>query len=317
MQTSDAISMDGGPRDDLAGQATLWVVRLTSGETTAEERLAFQRWRDESPAHAAALAEARRLWLSMGPALEPAGRHQRAALWRARPPRLVAVAASIVACVFVGAHYVDNSSHDYVTGAGERRTVDLSDGTQVLLNSRSALDVSFKDGVRKVTLVRGEAYFDVAHDAARPFTVAAGDGRVRDIGTAFSVRREGDGATVVVARGKVEVDPVAPGGPHPVLSVNQEVAYGGAEPAAVRTVDASRELSWVRGQLILENRSLADSIQAIDRYYSGRLVLINSGAGARRINAVVDLNRIDDWLTALEKTHTAKVIRLGSLVLVY
>jgi transmembrane sensor len=185
------------------------------------------------------------------------------------------------------------------------------------MSGRSALDVSFKDGVRRATLVRGEAYFEVVHDAARPFAVVAGDGEVRDIGTAFSVRRQGEGAAVVVARGSVEVNRASSGSAPAMLTQDQAVSYAGAGPAMVHAANAAQELSWVRGRLILENRSLSDSVGEINRYYGGHVVLLNGAVGARRINAVIDLNRIDDWLAALDKTHAAKVVRVGSLVVLY
>jgi transmembrane sensor len=303
--------------NSLASQATLWVVRLTSGETTAEELEAFRRWRDESPAHAAALAEARRLWLALGAASEAARPRRSAWSKIGRPTRIGALAASIAACAVVAGHFIDVWRHDYVTGPGETRAVALSDGTHVLMSGRSALDVSFKDGVRRVTLVRGEAYFEVVHDAARPFAVVAGDGEVRDIGTAFSVRRQGEGAAVVVARGSVEVNRASSGSAPAMLTQDQAVSYAGAGPAMVHAANAAQELSWVRGRLILENRSLSDSVGEINRYYGGHVVLLNGDVGARRINAVIDLNRIDDWLAALDKTHAAKVVRVGSLVVLY
>jgi len=302
---------------DLTAEATLWVVRLTSGETTAEERQAFRLWRDQSPAHAAALADARRVWLSLGPALEPARRKRRALLRADHWPRFGAIAASLIACLVIGGQCLQTYGHDYVTGPGERRSLTLADGTKVLLNGRSALDVRFQKGARKVALARGAAYFDVVHDPTQPFTVAAGDGEVRDIGTAFSVTRSGRGAAVVVARGAVEVVPAMSGATAAKLAPNQTVAYDGAGPAVVRATDAAKDLSWVRGRLILENRSLSDSVSEINRYYSGRLVLLDGDAGAARINAVIDLNRIDDWLAALDKSHAAKVVRVGSLVLLY
>jgi len=316
MQVFEAIPPGDDPQDDLVSQATLWVVRLTSGGTTEEERLAFQRWRDESPAHAAALDDARRLWLNLGPAIELV-QHRDAPARKGRRALATVLAASITFIMAIGGYYLDSRNHDYVTGAGERRMVVLADGTHVVLNTRTALDVNFKNNMRKVRLVRGEAYFDVVHDVARPFTVAAGAGEVRDIGTAFSVRRNGDGASVLVTRGSVEVQPVAPGVSPAILGADQEATYAGAGPAEVRVGNASVELSWMHGQLILEDRTLTDSAREINRYYRGRLVLLDDDTGARRINAAIDINRIDDWLTALEKTHTASMTRIGSLVLLY
>ena len=180
-----------------------------------------------------------------------------------------------------------------------------------------ALDIDFTNGVRHVRLARGEAYFDVVHDPSRPFTVVAGSGRVSDVGTAFAVRRTGEGAEVIVARGEVEVTPSLPGAAPEFLGQNQALSYDASRATPVRPRDAAQALSWVRGQLILDNRLLADSVDQINHYYQGRLVLLNARAGGQRINAVIDLNRIDDWLQALDKTHTVHVARVGSLVFIY
>ena len=300
--------------DDLVGQATLWVVRLTSGETTPEERLAFQRWRDESPDHAAALADARRLWLTLGPVLH----RGEASPTRRLGPRLQlgSIAASFLAVALICGQSLQYWGHDFVTGPGERRSVVLSDGTQVLMNGRSALDVNFKNGARRVTLARGEAYFEVVHDPARPFTVVAGAGQVSDIGTAFAVRRKGDGADVIVAHGEVEVAASGAGTAHAFLGQNQGLSYDASRATPVRTENAAQDLSWVQGRLILEDRSLADSVDELNHYYKGRLLLLDAGPETRRINAVIDLNHIDDWLDALGKTHAARVTRVGSLVFI-
>ena len=303
--------------DDLASQATLWVVRLTSGETTAEERTAFRRWRDESPAHEAALTKARQVWLALGPALDPVARERRTAIRFGRSSRIYALAASIMVCVLGGALAQQVYGHDYVTGAGQRRTLALADGTTVVMAGGSALDVNFKNGSRKVSLARGEAYFEVVHNPSRPFSVAAGKGEVEDIGTVFSVRRSGDGAVVVVARGEVEVVPAAAGSPSAKLTADQAVAYGVAGPSAVRPANAADALSWTHGRLILESQSLADSVAEINRYYGGRLVLLDGGARSKRINGVIDLDNVDDWLAALASTHAVKIARVGALVFLY
>jgi len=308
--------------DDLASQATLWVVRLTSGEPTAEELRRFEQWRDSSPAHAHALNQARSLWLMLGQALEPAQSSARAPspakVHIGRRFQIGALAASIAACAVLAFQSYETWAHDYVTGAGERRAVTLADGTRVLMNGRSAMDVSFEGGVRQVTLARGEAYFEVTHDPKRPFTVAAGAGYVRDVGTAFSVRSTEDGgASVLVARGEVEVDSPVAGVVPANVKPDQSVAYAHGWRSPVRRVNAARDLSWVHGRVVLENRSLADAVDEIGRFYGGRLILLDKSVGTRRINAVIDLDRTDDWLDALGKTHTAKVTRLGSLVLIY
>lgn len=303
--------------DDLAGQATHWVVRLTSGESTPEERLAFERWRRESPAHAAALAEARRLWLTIGPALEPAQRRERTAYRLGRRGKIGALAASLLLSLLAGGEYVHTYWHDQVTRPGEIRTLTLADGTRVVMSGRSALDLGHKDAARKVVLAYGEAYFEVIHDPAQPFSVVAGSGEVRDIGTAFSVRRENGGAVVVVARGEVEMEPLVSGGRSARILPNEAIAYDSNGIGTVKVIDAAEALSWTRGKLILENSSLPEAIDEINRYYNGHVLLLDNAANSRRINAVIDVDRIDDWLAALNETHAAKVARVGSFVLLY
>ena len=172
--------------DPVRRAATMWVVRLTSGDATAEEQEEFRRWRDSDRSHASALAEARALWLAMGPAVEAAEAKAGTAHHRSRL-RIGAIAASLVLASIgaVAAH--DRYGHDFATGAGERRTIALADGTRITLAGSSAVDVAFDQASRRVRLVRGEAFFDVVHKASLPFLVNAGPGRIADIGTAFSV----------------------------------------------------------------------------------------------------------------------------------
>jgi transmembrane sensor len=303
---------EAGDIPEPDSEAIRWVVRLTSGEGDAGDRAAFEAWRQESPAHEAALIRARRLWLSLGDVLpEPAARAP--ARKRRRLVPALALAASVLLCVGASVRYVTEWRHDYVTAAGQRETITLTDGSHVLLSSGSAIDVRFDAGHRRVQLVRGEAYFDVVHDGTRPFIVAAGTGQVRDIGTAFSVGWRGDDVVVVVERGEVEVD--AGTGAKPVaLSPNQRVSYSASAIGAVEASNSFEDLAWTRGRLILEDRSLGAVVAELNRYYPSELLLLGSEVGQRRVNAVIDLEHIDDWLNALHESQRVSVTRLPGLV---
>jgi transmembrane sensor len=304
-----------GQIPELDSEAITWVVRLTSGEADASDRAAFEAWRKQSPAHEAALIRARQLWLSLGdvlPAREVARAPEPAAKRRRLVPAL-ALAASVLLCVGISFQYVKVWRHDYVTAAGQRESLTLDDGSHVLLSSGSAIDVRFEAGIRHVQLVRGEAYFDVVHDEKRPFIVAAGAGQVRDVGTAFSVRWRGDDVVVMVERGRVEVD--GGNGAKPVaLAPNQRISYSAAAIGTVEAANSFEDMAWTRGRLILEDRSLGAVVADLNRYYPSELLLLGGDVAQRRVNAVIDLDHIDDWLNALHESQHVSVTRLPGLV---
>jgi transmembrane sensor len=293
-------SQNGG---DPVGEAVRWQVRLTSGEATEAERRAFADWR-RVPEHAAAYAEIDALWDVLGTALTaPAkvvplpARPRLAGRFAMGVQQMMAAAASLAIIVLTGYQYQHVWQYDHVTQGTERRTVTLADGTVVQLNTGTALDVDYQPGLRRVKLLRGEAFFDVVHNPARRFVVDAGNGDVTVLGTAFSVRRDSDGAQVIVQRGKVRV---RSGRDVVDIVPNQSVAYASGHEGPVSTLDAGNALAWSRGRLIFENKPLGEVIASIDRYYPGILILTDRKAAAKRVNAVVDLGRIDEWLDALK-----------------
>lgn len=310
------------PGDEPAKDASLleeeaihWVVRLTSGDTTAEERAAFKRWRAQSTEHEAALIMARQLWVGLEaaiPSQTARSVQRRATIARWRPLAMAASLLIAVALVFQGFHVW---RYDDVTTTGERRTIALEDGSSIELNSGSALDIDFSARERRVDLARGEAFFDVAHNPERPFRVRTPEGEVRVLGTAFSVNRDAqDSVLVTVVRGRVEVDD---GRDPVVLTVGQQLRFRAGHHAQVSAVDPYTELAWRRGRLIIEDQSLNQIVGQLQRYYPGRIVMTtNSSMGQRHLNAVIDLDHIDDWLLALGESQPVRVQRLGPVVLI-
>jgi len=305
-------------------EAVEWVIRLTSGDTSAAERADFELWRTASPIHEAAFREAQKLWSGLGnvfpkpvtvAGVAPANNNltlmpQR----RLRLKAITALAASIALLVGIGTKSMNNWRHDHVTAQGQRELVTLADGSRVQLGSDSAIDIQFGADARRIRLVRGEAYFDVVHDARHPFVVDAGDNAVNDIGTAFSVRLDGDGVVVVVERGAVEVT----GGAAPVtLQPNQRVRYGKGRNAHAEPANIAEDLAWTSGRLVLEDRSLREVVDELNRYFASSVVLVGGETGNRRVNAVIDLDHIDVWLDALRDSQGVTVVRLPGFVVLY
>jgi transmembrane sensor len=307
--------------DDLAEQAVHWHVRMTSGEVSSREAAAFEHWKSE-PRHARAYDEIAQIWSALGPALEAP--QKIVPLERARQSRFVqmrsmlssrsgmAIAASLAVAALTGYQYDQVWRYDHVAQGSKREVVALADGSRVTLNTGAALNVEYTAGVRRVRLGRGEAYFDVQHNPAKPFVVNAGNGDVTVLGTAFSVRRSGDGASVIVRRGKVRV---RAGNDSADITPGQMIVYSNGHEGPIRKVDANAALAWSDGRLVFENKPLGEVIDAIDRYYPGMLIFTSKAKADRRVNAVVNLDRIDDWLDALSRSQGVAVRRLPAITL--
>ncbi|SEH12747.1 FecR family protein [Sphingopyxis sp. YR583] len=290
---------------DAAQEAADWLARMTSGDVSAADFAEFGRW-IENPDHAEAYNEAERIWMALGSVIETPSnvvplRPAKPSLgWR----RFAAMAASLAVAVAGAYQYQAVWQYDHATQGSAVASLVLADGSRVELNTNSAIDYEYRDGVRHVTLAKGEAFFDVKRDTAHPFAIDAGGAEVRVLGTAFSVRRDADGGAVVVQRGKVRV--TTPHG-RVDLTPDQAVRYDARRMSAIEPADASKALSWSRGLLVIEDKPLGEVVAELDRYYPGVIVLADDRAAKTRVGAVVEIARIDDWLAALENSHGVDV----------
>lgn len=315
------IDLDLDP-DSPKDQAFVWLSRLATGEAGAAMLAEFEKWRDCDPRNEKALIEARRLWLLIGKPLEaqytpamasaPARRTVRRMSGRRWRPWL-ATAAGLVLAVGLGGQWLRDWRHDQFTATGEQRTIALGDGSTMWLNTASAADIRVDGQARRVRLVRGEAYFDVARVPGRPFIVDAGQGQVRVLGTAFGVRRDGSDVAVTVQRGRVQV--MGGGTPPVVVTPDQAVrVHAGDRLKAVEPVDAERVLSWRMGRVQFENRPIQEVLDELKRYDRRFVIFSYPGAGDLRVSSIVDLARIDEWYDTLGQSLPVQVSRIGPFV---
>ncbi|AUW59759.1 hypothetical protein C1T17_18440 [Sphingobium sp. SCG-1] len=292
----------------LDDEAMGWVVRLTSGDASAEEYDDFRRWRDQGPDHLAALNRARQLWQQLETALPMVQQRQSRSRRRMIAfTRNIPVAASLLIGALFGYHYWTVGRFDQVTAVGERRIVALSDGSRLVMSGDTALNVRIGGGMRRIDLARGEILVRARHDMESPFVVHAGEAHFRDVGTVFDVSKKGDGGRLVVVEGLVEASRddrrllVAPG---------QSVAVNGAL-GALTAVDAQAETAWANGRLILRNKTLPQMLAALTPYYRRHIVLLKDTTGTPLLNASIDLDHIAEWLTALEQMQGIRVTHIA------
>ena len=180
---------------------------------------------------------------------------------------------------------------DYRSPTAEHRTITLSDGSQMLLDSNTLADVQFNPEQREVTLLRGQAFFSVTHDASRAFYVNAGDVRVRVTGTAFAVNLDDNGVDVSVESGTVAVQtPQASASATHLLGHGDQLHFA-ANERQTRIVQLPLEqiAPWRRWQLVAIDQSIDDVIMQLRRYQPGLIVLTDKALGQRRITAALNL----------------------------
>ena len=176
----------------------------------------------------------------------------------------------------------------FATAVGERDSLRLPDGTRVLLGPGSRLAVGRAYGrERREVELRGEAMFDVRHDAARPFAVRAGEAWVRDIGTAFTVHTGADGEVrVVVTAGAVAVRGARQeSAAETVLREGDRAVFSGANVVAQRDAATEEDLAWTRGELVFRDAPLEQVAADVRRWYGVELRADDPAVAGRRLTA--------------------------------
>ncbi|GFE72993.1 FecR family protein [Novosphingobium sp. TCA1] len=320
------ISEDGN-MSALDREALDWLVRLDDQPGDEAVHAAFEAWLESSPAHRASWETALDLASEVetafpsvmvqdnAPARDGALSNDVIALplrekrARSRGPRWGLVGGLGLAACLCLAVAPDVALHlraQEMTGAGEVRSLVLDDGTQVKLAPDSALSFAIDGKTRSARLLRGRAYFDVAHDTARPFRVMAEDAVVTVLGTAFEVDGLSDNASVAVRRGIVAVD-YAGHGPRTVLHRGETVSLAAGGQPERGMVRAERVAGWVEGRMFVKDRPVGEVLDALRPWYGGCMIVRGPGLATRRVTGIYDLRDPNAALSALGKAHSIRV----------
>lgn len=296
----------------IEDEAADWLARLDRHGRTPELLAELDHWLAGDTRRRGALLQAEAAWnLLVGdfPAAERADDGASPATDDVAPNRsglfsrrrlIVSGGAAALAASVAGGMQLIGRGEEYDTAIGEIRRVPLADGSIATINSASRLTVALAPERRIVRLSEGEAWFQVAHDRARPFFAEAGRIRVRAVGTAFAVRRREDGrgsvggAEILVTEGVVEAWVDGAEGQAIRLSAGQRAFV--ADNAAVTgrsdaPAEITRALAWRAGQIDLAGESLAHAIGEFNRYNAVKLVLADPALGREPLYGVF---RVDD-----------------------
>ncbi len=278
-----------GTSGQIDDEAADWVARMDAGGWTTADEEAVAAWLAGDSARAGALLRAQAAWASLDVPQDELAAGDRPG-WRRRD--LLATGGGVLAASLAGGALWLRASAAYDTGFGEVRRLALADGSVATMNTASRMEVRLARRTREVTISRGEAWFQVARDAARPFTVAVGDIRVRAVGTAFAVRRTADGADVMVDEGVVEAWSGADAA-RIRLAAGERAFFADAVAVRVQRPDPAgveRALAWRTGMIELSGETLAEAVDGFNRYNRRKLVLLDARMGGERFDGVFQLS---------------------------
>src|ERR1700722_2261710 len=341
-------------------EAALWLTRLQ--EAGADTNAAFETWLDKRPEHAAAWQQVNEPWTLIGEhsAVPELVELRRAALadahsqtrerslhapWWGWRPR-AAVAAVALGLTVGGAVLWHSAQSDaYRTAAGERRTVTLIDGSTLTLDSQTEVRVRYTHTARDLTLTRGQARFEVAHDVERPFSVTAGGEKVVATGTVFNVDLLGSKVLVTLIEGHVVVLPQRHGSlafdssgdaaaqrstrnadrsapPVPAerttrmqqsgrgveLVAGEQLIVSPVEAPTIERVNLDRATAWQNGELVFENEALSSVIARINRYTRARIELTDASTADLKISGVFHTGDVDGFVSTITSYLPVRVI---------
>lgn len=284
-------------------EAAQWFARLKTlpvSQGTLRDFFAWKRLKE----NAEAFQEAERFWTQAGKLGESPSilRAVAAADGRRVVPRsfrhwtMLPGLAILLVAITAGFSYLTWQRTIFQTVPGEMRALTLEDGSRVQLGTATKIRVRYGPNGRQLTLQKGEALFNVAHDVLRPFTVAAGDVTVTATGTKFDVSRIDDRVSVTLLQGRVIVH--ASGGTALALRPGQQWRWpdGGAE---ARSVDAANVVAWTQGRIVFDDTALADAIATVNRYGGKPVSLDAQDMASERISGTFEAGDSQSFVTAV------------------
>lgn len=316
-------------RARLSREASDWVVRLAENPS-AEDHAAFRRWRDADPRHAETYDRMAGIWnqagrLSRSPSAGAVRADQRSGRPRAFGFALAAslAAAIVVSVVLLGPRLLPGSPEQetmiFAAALGEIKEFELPDGSRLILDSGSRIETDFTQSKRSLTLRKGRARFQVAHEA-RPFVVHAGTSEVLATGTLFDVSLIGGRTAVLLLEGSVEVRPIDAAKENermPArLKPGQKLILSTSAPPE-RTQATRGDKNWPARMLEFEDTRLDEAAALANRYSKVQLKLGNERIRGLRVSGAFRADDVAGLARSLAAAFDVRLVTLpdGNLLL--
>lgn len=335
-------------RKGVEDEAVRWFTRMQSSDASIQQVLDWQAWMSEDPANAEAYRRIEETWQRFEDVPRPPLLNSQlvadddydgsmsVAEWNAgerrAQPRYFALAAGIaLACVAAGALAIalDLTRGEILeTRTGENRSILLADGSRVVLGGNSRLRFHLGASKRELQLLRGQAFFEVAKDAKRPFVVAAGQASVEAVGTEFDVTRNEDRTVVSVLEGRVAVHPEQPlidlpwlkdlghrsKGATGTLDAGLRATVAGSGVGPSEAANAASITGWQQGRLSFDDEPLRYAVEAVNRYSQLQIEIVDPRISDLRVSGTAIGERAEGWISSLETAFGIKATRVDGKI---
>lgn len=312
------IPMDHDAAKNARDEALAWFVKLSSGHAVEEDYDAHRAWISADAANADEYAKLRGMWKDFDQLKDPRSFPIKSRTNSKTISRRLFMSGGAAGLTAAGAALVFGLP-DIVTGAissgvGELRSLTLDDGSSAELDADTAIKLSYTVQERRLTLLKGRAYFSVAKDPSRPFIVETNFGQTTALGTRFTVHQQDDSAIVSVEESAVAVEQGH--GNRVVVSAGEFITYNESQTSQVQPIVIDDAFAWRRGKLIFEDRPLAQVISDINRYRRGIIKVSDSRLLDLRVSGIFDLRQPEGVLDALVATLPINATYLTSYLVV-
>jgi transmembrane sensor len=308
---------------DIEARAAAFLERRRYWDWSEEAQAELDAWLAQSLAHRVAYW---RLEATLTRTERLAALHGVVDATTAPPPRrflplMIGIAATLVIATmaaFMGWKMLQPGDRTYATGLGGHETVSFADGTRIELNTATVLRARMTTGQRTIFLDKGEAFFQVRHDAAHPFVVIAANHRVTDLGTKFLVRRDPSRLEVALLEGSVRFG-MAGGRAHATLLMPGDVATATSSTLFVTrksTAALTNELSWRHRMLVFSHTTLADAADEFNRYNREKLIVSDPAIARLMIDGTFRTDNLKAFTEVAEEVFKLHIEANGDQIVI-
>jgi len=307
-------------------RAAEWLEHRAFARWTEEDDASLNAWLAESIDHQVAFYRLEFGWdrtarLSILRTGLPQPAKEKPRDWTSRARLMAAVIVAAAICAGGAYEYLRGPQGTaYATDVGGRKILTLADGSKIELNTNTEVRLATDEGARKVWLAKGEAFFEVHHDAQRPFTVMVGDHKITDLGTKFLVRRQQDGMTVSLVEGRARVEAIGTDSKTQMADLEPgDVAHATHASVSVTRAPIAKletELGWRRGVLIFHDTTLAAAASEFNRYNRQQLIVTDPAIAKLTVDGTFPSSRVETFARLARDVLGLRVVNRGDRIVI-